>query len=139
MFEKDGRRYFVVDGHTHFWDARPENRNKYGEGFIACFYDYHRNLSPEEYVWPKEKYDRYSEEDMVHDLFEIGYADKAIMQPTYLREFFPGGFNTTEQDAEMAAKHPDRFIVNGSFDPRDGEGGLDDLRRLKDAHGLRGV
>ena len=24
----------------------------WGEGFIACFYDYHRNLSPEERVWP---------------------------------------------------------------------------------------
>jgi predicted TIM-barrel fold metal-dependent hydrolase len=139
MFEKDGRQYYVVDGHTHFWDARPENRNRWGEGFIACFYDYHRNLSPEEYVWPKEKYDRYSEEDMVHDLFEIGYVDKAIMQPTYLREFFPGGFNTTEQDAEMAAHHPGRFIVNGAFDPRDEEAGLEELRKLAASHGLQGV
>jgi uncharacterized protein len=130
MYEKDGRKYFVVDGHTHFWDARPENRNKWGEGFIACFYDYHRNLSPEEYVWDKDKYDRYTEEDMIHDLFEIGYVDKAIMQPTYLKEFFPGGFNTTEQDAAMAANHPGKFIVNGSFDPRAGEAGLDELREL---------
>ena len=139
MYEKDGEQYFIVDGHTHFWDARPENRNKWGEGFIACFYDYHRNLSPEEYVWPKEKYDRYTEEDMIHDLFEIGYVDKAIMQPTYLKEFFPGGFNTTEQDAEMAAKHPGKFIVNGSFDPRDGEAGLDELRRLKETYDVPGV
>src|SRR5918992_241669 len=109
MYEKDGRQYFVVDGHTHFWDARPENRNKYGE------------------------------EDLIHDLFEIGYVDKAIMQPTYLKDFFPGGFNTTEQDAEIAAKHPDRFIVNGSFDPRDGERGLDDLRGLKETYGIQGV
>jgi len=139
MYEKDGRKYFVVDGHVHFWDARPENRNKYGEGFIACFYDYHRNLSPEEWVWPKEKYDKYSEEDMIHDLFEVGYADKAIMQPTYLTDFFPGGFNTTEQDAEMAAKHPDKFIVNGAFDPRDGEPGLDVFRKLAAEHSLQGV
>jgi predicted TIM-barrel fold metal-dependent hydrolase len=139
MYEKDGEQYYVLDGHTHFWDARPENRNKWGEGFIACFYDYHRNLSPEEYVWPKEKYDKYTEEDMMHDLFEIGYADKAIMQPTYLTDFFPGGFNTTEQDAEIAAKHPDRFIVNGAFDPREGAAGLDDLRRLKDAYDIHGV
>jgi hypothetical protein len=117
MYEKDGRQYFVVDGHTHFWDARPENRNKYGEGFIACFYDYHRNLSPEEYVWPKEKYDRYSEQDLMHDLFEIGYVDKAIFQPTYLKDFFPGGFNTTEQNAELAARHPGKFIVNGRVGP----------------------
>jgi predicted TIM-barrel fold metal-dependent hydrolase len=139
MYEKDGEQYYIVDGHTHFWDARPENRNKWGEGFIACFYDYHRNLSPEEYVWPKEKYDRYTEEDMMHDLFEIGYDDKAILQPTYLTDFFPGGFNTTEQDAELAAKHPDRFILNGAFDPRDGAAGLDDLRRLKDTYDIHGV
>jgi predicted TIM-barrel fold metal-dependent hydrolase len=139
MYEKDGEQYYIVDGHTHFWDARPENRNKWGEGFIACFYDYHRNLSPEEYVWPKEKYDRYTEEDMMHDLFEIGYDDKAILQPTYLTDFFPGGFNTTEQDAEIAAKHPDRFILNGAFDPRDGAAGLDDLRRLKDTYDIHGV
>jgi uncharacterized protein len=139
MYEKDGEQYYIVDGHTHFWDARPENRNKWGEGFIACFYDYHRNLSPEEYVWPKEKYDKYTEADMMHDLFEIGYDDKAILQPTYLTDFFPGGFNTTEQDAEIAAKHPDRFILNGAFDPRDGAAGLDDLRRLKDTYDIQGV
>jgi len=139
MYEKDGEQYYIVDGHTHFWDARPENRNKWGEGFIACFYDYHRNLSPEEYVWPKEKYDKYTEEDIMHDLFEIGYADKAILQPTYLTDFFPGGFNTTDQDAELVAKHPDRFIVNGAFDPREGAAGLDDLRRLKDTYDIHGV
>jgi predicted TIM-barrel fold metal-dependent hydrolase len=139
MYEKDGEQYYIVDGHTHFWDARPENRNKWGEGFIACFYDYHRNLSPEEYVWPKEKYDKYTEEDIMHDLFEIGYADKAILQPTYLTDFFPAGFNTTEQDAVLSEKHPDRFLLNGAFDPRDGAGGLDELRRLKDTYDIRGV
>ena len=46
LYEKDGEKYFVVDGHVHYWDASPENRNKYGEGFINCFYDYHKNLSP---------------------------------------------------------------------------------------------
>jgi predicted TIM-barrel fold metal-dependent hydrolase len=139
MYEKNGRKYFVVDEHVHFWDARPENRNKYGEGFIACFYDYHRNLSPEEWVWPKEKYDKYSEEDMIHDLFEVGYADKAIMQPTYLTDFFPGGFNTTEQDAAMAEKHPGKFICTGAFDPRDGEPGLDVFRELVAKYDLKGV
>jgi hypothetical protein len=139
MYEKDGRQYYIVDGHCHFWDARPENRNKWGEGFIACFYDYHRNLSPEEYVWTKEKYDRYPADVMVHDLFEIGYVDKAILQPTYLTDFFPGGFNTTEQDAAFAAEYPGKFIVNGAFDPRDGELGVEKLRELHETHGLKGV
>jgi predicted TIM-barrel fold metal-dependent hydrolase len=139
MYEKAGEQYYVVDGHVHYWDARPANRNRYGEGFIACFYDYHRNLSPEEWVWPKEKYDRYSEEDLVHDLFEIGHVDKAIFQPTYLKDFFPGGFNTTEQVAVVAAHHPGRFIVNGSWDPRDGEPGLKAFGALAQEYDLQGI
>jgi predicted TIM-barrel fold metal-dependent hydrolase len=139
MFEHNGRQYYVVDGHTHFWDARPENRNRFGEGFIACFYDYHRNLSPPEWVWTKEKYDRYPADGMVHDLFEVGYVDKAILQPTYLTDFFPGGFNTTEQDAAFAANYPGKFIVNGAFDPRDGELGLEVFRQLAAEHSLKGV
>jgi predicted TIM-barrel fold metal-dependent hydrolase len=139
MYESNGDRYFIVDGHVHFWDAGPHNRNRYGEGFIACFYDYHRNLSPEEWVWPKEKFDNYSEEEFLHDLFEVGYVDKAIFQPTYLTEFFPAGFNTTEQNAAMAAKHPGKFIVNGSFDPRDGDAGLAALEELVETHGLKGI
>jgi predicted TIM-barrel fold metal-dependent hydrolase len=76
---------------------------------------------------------------MVHDLFEIGYDDIAIMQPTYLTDFFPNGFNTTEQDADFAANHPGQFIVNGSFDPRDSERGLDELRRQKETYDIPGV
>ena len=55
MYEKNGERYFIVDGHIHFWDGSPENQaNKYGKGFIECFYDYHRNLSPAESTNPTE-------------------------------------------------------------------------------------
>jgi predicted TIM-barrel fold metal-dependent hydrolase len=140
MYEHNGDRYFVVDGHIHFWDASPENwRNKYGEGFINCFYDYHRNLSPEEYVWPIEKYRRYSEDDLMHDLFEVGYVDKAIFLPTYLLDFYKNGFNTTEQDAVIKDRHPDQFILNGSFDPRDGEAGLEQFEADVERFGLRGV
>jgi len=139
LYEKDGEKYFVVDGHIHLWDAGPDNRNKYGEGFINCFYDYHKNLSPEEWVWPKEKFDKYSEEDLMHDLFETGYVDVAIFQPTYLTEFFPHGFNTTDQDAVLKEKYPDKFILNGSFDPRSGEQGLEYLEELANRYNLKGV
>lgn len=140
MYTKDGQRYFVVDGHVHFWDASPANQaNKYGEGFIKCFYDYHRNLSPQEYVWNLEKFERYSEQDILHDLFEVGYVDRAIFQPTYLSDFYVNGFNTTEQDGVIAERYPDRFIVNGSFDPRSGEPGLEELERLAERWQLKGV
>ena len=97
--------------------------------FIDCFYGYHSALSPEEYLWDEEKFGKYSEEDIMHDLFEIGYVDKAIFQPTYLLDFFPNGFNTTAQDAVLAEKHPDKFILNSSFEPRLGEQGLAEFER----------
>jgi uncharacterized protein len=139
MYEQDGERYFIVDGHIHLWDGSANNRNRLGEGFINCFYDYHRNLSPEEWVWPKEKFDKYSEDDLLHDLFDEGYVDVAIFQPTYLTDFFPGGFNTTEQNAVLAEKHPEQFVLNGAFDPRLGEQGLHDFEELVRSYGLKGV
>jgi predicted TIM-barrel fold metal-dependent hydrolase len=140
VYSKDGNSYFIVDGHTHFWDGSPANQiNRYGEGFIKCFYDYHSNLSPEEYKWPLDHFERYSEDDMVHDLFEVGYDDVAILQSTYLTDWYVNGFNTTQQNGEMAERHPGRFIVNGRFDPRDGENGLAELERLHERWQLRGV
>ncbi|GAA3729844.1 hypothetical protein HDA32_006053 [Spinactinospora alkalitolerans] len=140
MYEKNGERYFIVDGHIHYWDGTPANQaNRYGEGFINCFYDYHRNLSPDEVKWDLEHFQKQSEADIIRDLFEEGYVDKAIFQPTYLTDFFVNGFNTTEQDGALAEKHPDRFIVNGSWDPRDGENGLEALERLAERWQLKGV
>jgi predicted TIM-barrel fold metal-dependent hydrolase len=140
VYSKDGNSYFIVDGHTHFWDGSPANQiNRYGEGFIKCFYDYHANLSPAEYKWPLDHFERYSEEDMIHDLFEIGYDDMAILQSTYLKDWYVNGFNTTQQNGDMAERHPGRFIVNGRFDPRDGENGLAELERLNERWQLKGV
>ena len=47
----------------------------------------------------------------------------AILQPTYLTDFYKNGFNTTERNSAMKKNHPDRFILNGAFDPRDGDKG----------------
>ncbi len=39
----------------------------------------------------------------------------------------------------MAARHPDRLIVNGRFDPRDGDAGLRQLEEDHAKYGLKGV
>ena len=123
-----GDEYFVVDGHCHWWDGSPENqKNEYGKGFISCFYDYHSGLSPAEYVWPREKYEKYDKETMFQDMFVDGYVDVGILQPTYLTDFYINGFNTTARDAELKNQHPDRFILNSAWDPRDGDRGLAEL------------
>ena len=140
MYEKDGELYFVVDGHMHWWDASVENiKNKYGEGFIQCFYAYHSNLSPAEYVWPLEKYRKYSEEDLMKDLFEDGYVDKAIFLPTYLSDWYHEGFNTTARDGILKEKYPDKFILNSAWDPRDGQKGLEVFERKVKKWGIKGV
>lgn len=140
MYRHNGEAFFVVDTHVHFWDGSPENiLNRYGQGWLDCFYDYHQNLSPPEYVWPKELYARYPEERMMRDLFEEGYVDVAIFQPTYLKDFFKNGWNTTEQDAVLKERHPDRFILNGAWDPRDGEEGLRYFEELVRRYQIKGV
>ncbi|WP_278199549.1 amidohydrolase family protein [Thermaerobacter marianensis] len=141
MYRTDtGEEIFIIDGHVHLWDASPENiLNKYGEGFIACFYDYHRNLSPSEYLWDRDVFAQYGPERMSRDLFVEGYVDMAIFQPTYLKEFYRRGFNTTEQNAVLKDMYPERFILNGAFDPRDGEAGLEYLEALVENYGIRGV
>ncbi|MFK4525862.1 putative TIM-barrel fold metal-dependent hydrolase [Bradyrhizobium japonicum] len=63
----------------------------------------------------------------------------AILQPTYLTDFYKNGFNTTERNSAMKKNHPDRFILNGAFDPRDGTKGIEDLHALAEKHKLKGV
>jgi len=137
---ESGEEIFVIDAHTHFWDGGPDNhRNIHGKQFTDCFYAYHTALSPPEEVWPKERFEKYSPDAMYHDLFVDGPADLAIMQPTYLTDFYTKGFNTTEQNSVVANMYPDRFLLNGAFDPRDGELALEYIHYLKETFGVKGM
>lgn len=135
-----GEEIFVIDGHTHYWDGTPSNqKNIHGKQFIDCFYAYHSGLSPKGELWTKEKFEKYDPEVMFNDLFVDGYDDIAILQSTYLTEFYKDGFNTVARNQLMKDRYPDRFIVNGAFDPRDGDRGLDQLREDAERYALKGV
>jgi uncharacterized protein len=142
MYEKNGEKYFIVDGHCHFWDASPDNwvagQEQYAKGWIECFHAY-MGLGPAETHWPLEKFMKYSEEDFVKDVFEDGGTDVAILQSTYLKQWYTTGFNTAEKNAELAARYPGKLIVNGRFDPREGEAGLRQLEEDAKRYSLRGV
>jgi predicted TIM-barrel fold metal-dependent hydrolase len=140
MYQKDENRFFIVDAHVALWDARPENqRNIHGRQFIDCFYDYHRNLSPESEVWEYDDYLYQGGERLMKDLFTNGYVDHAIFQPANLGEFYYKGFGQTDEAFELASKHPDKLTYNHNFDPRNGEAGLDQFREDVKKFGLKGV
>ena len=136
----NGEEIFVIDGHTHFWDGSPANqKNIHGKQFIECFYAYHSNLSPPSEKWTLDKFSKYDAKTMHDDLFVHGYDDMAILQPTYLGDFYKNGFNTTERNAAMKKSHPERFILNSAFDPRDGAKGLEALHENCEKYHPKGV
>ncbi|MFI5611919.1 amidohydrolase family protein [Amycolatopsis sp. NPDC051903] len=140
MYTKDGEKYFILDAHIALWDARPENqRNIHGKQFIDCFYDYHRNLSPESEVWPYEDYLYYGGDRLMKDLFEDGYVDHAIFQPAALPAFYTNNFGQTDEAFALAQKHPDKLTYNHCWDPRFGEDGLKQLREDAKRFNLKGV
>jgi uncharacterized protein len=142
VYEKDGEKYFIVDSHMHFWDASPQNwvpgRENLAKGWIDCFYGYHQ-LGPPDTHWEYEKYQKYSEEDLMRDLFEEGHVDVAIFQSTYLKYWYTNGFNTTERNHVLTEKYPGKFIPNGRWDPREGEAGLRRLEEDAKRYDLKGV
>ncbi|HWD05295.1 MAG TPA: amidohydrolase family protein [Amycolatopsis sp.] len=140
MYSKDGEKYFILDAHIALWDARPENqRNIHGKQFIDCFYDYHRNLSPESEVWKYEDYLYYGSDRLMKDIFEDGYVDHAIFQPAALPAFYNNNFGQTDEAFALAQKHPDKLTYNHCWDPRFGEDGLKQLREDAKRFNLKGA
>jgi predicted TIM-barrel fold metal-dependent hydrolase len=136
----NGEEIFVIDAHIALWDGSIENqKNIHGDQFISCFYDYHQNLSPAEYKWPKEKFLKYDSETLVKDVIIKGHADMAIFQPVYLNEFYKNGFADFDANDALARQYPGRFICNGTMDPRHGVNGLEKLVENKEKYGWKGV
>jgi predicted TIM-barrel fold metal-dependent hydrolase len=142
MYEKDGEKYFVFDGHLHFWDASPENwatgKEEYAKGWIECFHAY-QGLGPPETHWTLEHFQKYSVEDFERDVFTEGHVDVGVFQSTYLKEWYANGFNDIHQNAALLDRFPGKLIVNGRWDPREGEAGLRELEADHAKYGIQGV
>jgi len=142
MYEKDGEKYFVFDSHLHFWDASPENwvkgHEEYAKGWIECFHAY-QGLGPPETHWSIEHFMKYSADDFEKDVFTNGYVDKAVFQSTYLREWYTTGFNDIEKNASLLDRFPGKLMVNGRWDPREGQAGLEQLEADHAKYGMKGV
>lgn len=55
------------------------------------------------------------------------------------RFFSKNGFGDFDANEELAKKYPGRFICNGTFDPRHGERGLEELEKNKEKYNWQGV
>ena len=62
-----------------------------------------------------------------------------MLQSTYLKEWYTNGFNDIEHNAALLDRFPDKLIVNGRWDPREGEAGLEQLEEDHAQYGLKGV
>ena len=115
MYEKDGEKYFVVDGHMHYWNASADNwvpgNEQYAKGWIECLHAY-QGLGPPETHWTIEHFQKCSEDDLLKDVFEDGHVDVAIFQPTDLKEWYKEGFNTTERNATVGVHRRGKFLYN---------------------------
>lgn len=140
MYKHNGQEMFVIDGHMHLWDASTENqKHEHGKNWIDCFFAYHSALSPESELWDYEKFKKYSPDDLIQDLFIDGYVDMGILNSTYLYEWYKNGFNSHQQNNKMKEMYPDRFILNGSFDPRDGNAGIDAFKQMCNDYPIQGL
>jgi uncharacterized protein len=140
MYEKDGEKYYIFDSHLHFWDASPDNwvkgAEEYAKGWIECFHAY-QGLGPADTHWSLEHFQKYSVDDFEKDVFGAG-VDKAVLQSTYLKEWYTNGFNDIDQNAALLDRFGDRLILNGRWDPREGTAGLEQLERDHEQYGLKG-
>jgi len=124
-------------GTSTTWDAssgKPSQRLRPRASSTAS-YDYHRNLSPEEWVWPLEKFSAVRRGNAsCTNVFEEGYVDVAIF-PAHLPEWTStrNGFNTTAQDAPLKEKvSPTKFILKHLVRPApagEGPGSTSSSRR----------
>ena len=126
MYEKDGEKYFIFDSHLHFWDASPDNwvkgAEQYAKGWIECFHAY-QGLGPAGDALVAralpEVLGRGLREGRLH---RRRHVDKAVFQSTYLKEWYTNGFNDIEQNGALLERFPGKLIVNGRWDPREGDG-----------------
>jgi predicted TIM-barrel fold metal-dependent hydrolase len=142
MYEFNGEKFFIFDSHLHFWDASPDNwvkgAEQYAKGWIECFHAY-QGLGPAETHWSLEHFQKYSVEDFEKDVFIDGGVDKAVFQSTYLKEWYTNGFNDVEANGALLERFPGKLIVNGRWDPREGQAGLDQLEADNEKYDLKGV
>ena len=127
MYEKDGEKYFIVDSHLHFWDASPENwvkgQEEYAKGWIECFHAY-QGLGPPETHWTIEHFRSTRSTTSRRTSSPTGYVDHGDLPVDVPEASGTQRASTTSSRTRRCwTASPASCIVNGRWDPREGEAG----------------
>ena len=126
MYEKDGEKYFVFDSHVHFWDASPENwvkgHEEYAKGWIECFHAYQGLGAGRDALAAREV------PEVLGRGLRAGHLRGRPRRHGRLAVDVPEGvvherLQRHRAERRIAEQFPGKLIVNGRFDPRDGEAG----------------
>ena len=113
---------FVLDAHTGFWDASPQNtKNRFGDAFIETFYAFHKGFNPPDPQWTMDYetvFRKVDPEWYLEEMFVKGEADVAILSTQILTDFYHTGFVNPARNAQLTARAPARLIPLGGVDPR---------------------
>ena len=136
---KDGT--FVLDAHTGFWDASPENtKNRFGDAFIETFYAFHNAFNPPDPQWTMDYERTFRKVDpdwYLEEMFVKGAADVAILSTQVLMDFYHTGFVNPDRNAEFVKRAPERLIPLGGVDPR-APNALEEVERQITELGMKG-
>ena len=132
---------FVMDAHTGFWDASPENtKNRYGDAFIETFYAFHVGFNPPDPRWTMDYNTVFRKVDpdwYLEEMFIKGDADVAILSTQVLMDFYHTGFVNPERNAQLVKRAPERLIPLGGVDPRMPDA-INEVERQVTELGMRG-
>ena len=99
-----------------------------------------RASAPPETHWTLEHFQKYSVEDFEKDVFDEGHVDVAVFQSTYLKEWYTNGLQRrSSRTRSILDRFPGKLILNGRWDPREGEAGLRQLEADHAKYGIQGV
>ncbi len=99
-----------------------------GEEFIQCFSDYHTTFTPEERQWTWTS---------IANTVPTEWLRTCLVTPPPI--WVSEVFNTTGQNVAFSTEYSERFVLNGTFDPRDGDEGLEYLEDLHENYEIPGV
>ena len=124
MYKKDGKSYYIVDSHIHFWTAAGEPAQRPRQAVHRLLL----RLPPQPSRRSRRcgRYEKYALHRRAADEGPVRATatstTRSSSRPSS-NDFYLNGFGQTEEASRPEPRHPDKLTYNHNFDPRNGEAG----------------